>query len=43
MSASKNDTDANEAINFEDMLASAKDDTPEAYVERSASDFEAVF
>ncbi|MGK2226281.1 MAG: flagellar motor switch protein FliN/FliY [Devosia sp.] len=30
-------------INFEEMLASVKEDGPEAYVERSAADLEAVF
>jgi flagellar motor switch protein FliN/FliY len=43
LSASDNDTDTDEPINFEEMLAAVKDETPEAYVERSAADLEAVF
>ncbi|MBU1306714.1 MAG: flagellar motor switch protein FliN [Alphaproteobacteria bacterium] len=43
MSASEDDTSADEAINFEEMLASVKDETPEAHTERTAGDLEAVF
>tara|TARA_R110002020_G_scaffold19053_5_gene66117 strand:+ start:4122 stop:4466 length:345 start_codon:yes stop_codon:yes gene_type:complete len=43
LSASDNDPDTEEAISFEEMLAAVKDDAPEAYVERSAADLEAVF
>src|SRR5690554_247068 len=40
---SNSDNDTEEAINFEEMLASVREETPEAYVERSAADLEAVF
>ena len=45
MSASDNDADSDteQGIDFEEMLASVKDDGPEAYVERTAADLEAVF
>jgi flagellar motor switch protein FliN/FliY len=44
LSASDNDTDTEqEGINFEEMLASVSQESPEAHVERSAADLEAVF
>jgi flagellar motor switch protein FliN/FliY len=43
MSASGNDTSEDEAINFEKMLASVKDEASEAHIERTAGDLEAVF
>ncbi len=43
MSASDNDVTAHEGITFEEMAAPGKGEGPEAYVERSAADLEAVF
>lgn len=44
MSASDpNDVMATEEISFEEMLATVKPDAPQAHVERSANDLEAVF
>ena len=43
MSGSDNDISAQEGITFEEMLAPGKADGPEAYVERTAADLEAVF
>ena len=41
MSAS--DNDPQDGITFEEMLAPGKGDGPEAYIERTAADLEAVF
>lgn len=44
MSDSDNDTDTDQGgISFEEMLASVKEEGPEAHIERSAADLEAVF
>ena len=43
MSASDPNDVAGEEISFEEMLATVKPEAPEAHIERSASDLEAVF